>query len=680
MGSRLRLSAGQAVGLAAVLLGAPAWGLQRDGAASDVIVVTGERSGEAASDTVLPVTRIDQDAIIETGAQHPAELLSRAPGVMLNRGNGAEHLTAIRSPVLAGGAGAGSFLYLEDGIPLRAAGFANVNGLFESLSGLSGGVEVVRGPGSALQGSNALHGVINFLTPVPDQTATVFEAELGSFGRARGQLVASRAGETTSALMAIAGQHEDGWRAEAGLDRVEALVRMDGETPRFDWRATAALVTLNQEAAGYVGGFEAYRDLALARSNNDPEAFRDAMALRMALALSGTTGSGRSWQVTPYLRANEMDFLMHFVPSEALEESDHASAGIQASVRTVTDWGGYTLGTDLERTRGTLRETQSRPTIFSFVQGDHYDYSVRSDVVALYGQTGWQLTDGFRLQAGLRLEHVTYDYDNALADNAVGRFLRVADRQDSYDLVLPHLGASWQLDEDSAVIARLARGARAPQTAELYRLQPGQVIEGIEPETLDSLEIGYRRDAGGPVSYSVTAFAMQKRNVFFRDADGFNVTDGRTRHYGVELTLDYALLPELTLAVAGSWSRHSYDFDQPVTTPSEVIRSGARIDTAPDWLWNARLNWMPSDSLSGSLEWVHVASYFTDAANLNRYDGHDLVNLRARYRIADGVEVFGAVRNLLDTRYAERADFAFGNDRYFPGEERGVSVGIRVRR
>lgn len=680
MGSQLRLSAGQAAGLAVVLLGAPALGAQLDSAAADVVVVTGERSGEAVSDTVLPVTRIDQAAIIETGAQHPAELLSRAPGVMLNRGNGAEHLTAIRSPVLAGGAGAGSFLYLEDGIPLRAAGFANVNGLFGSLSGLSGGVEVVRGPGSALQGSNALHGVINFLTPVPDQTATLVEAELGSFGRARGQLRASRAGERTSALIAIAGQHEDGWRAEAGLDRVEALVRLDAETPRFDWRATASLVTLNQETAGYVGGFEAYRDLALARSNNDPEAFRDAMALRMALALSGTTGSGRSWQVTPYLRANEMDFLMHFVPSEALEESNHASAGILASVRTLTDWGSYTLGTDLERTRGALRETQSRPTIFSFVQGDHYDYSVRSDVAALYGQTRWQLLDSFRLQAGLRLEHVTYDYDNALADNAVGRFLRVADREDSYDLVLPHLGASWQLDADRAVIARLARGARAPQTTELYRLQPGQVIEGIEPETLDSLEIGYRRDAGGPVTYSVTAFAMQKRNVFFRDADGFNVTDGRTRHHGVELTLDYAVSPTLTLAVAGSWSEHSYDFDQPVTTPSEVIRSGARIDTAPDWLWNARLNWVPSDSFTGSLEWVHVGSYYTDAANLNRYDGHDLVNLRARYRIADGVEVFGAVRNLLDKRYAERADFAFGNDRYFPGEERGVSVGIRVRR
>jgi outer membrane receptor protein involved in Fe transport len=37
------------------------------------------------------------------------------------------------------------------------------------------------------------------------------------------------------------------------------------------------------------------------------------------------------------------------------------------------------------------------------------------------------------------------------------------------------------------------------------------------------------------------------------------------------------------------------------------------------------------------------------------------------------------VRNLLDERYAERADFAFGNYRYFPGAGRSVygSIGYR---
>jgi iron complex outermembrane receptor protein len=35
------------------------------------------------------------------------------------------------------------------------------------------------------------------------------------------------------------------------------------------------------------------------------------------------------------------------------------------------------------------------------------------------------------------------------------------------------------------------------------------------------------------------------------------------------------------------------------------------------------------------------------------------------------------VTNLLDTDYAERADYAFGNERFFVGEPRGVYIGFR---
>ncbi len=46
--------------------------------------------------------------------------------------------------------------------------------------------------------------------------------------------------------------------------------------------------------------------------------------------------------------------------------------------------------------------------------------------------------------------------------------------------------------------------------------------------------------------------------------------------------------------------------------------------------------------------------------------------------MTEGIEIFTAVRNLLDERYAERADYAFGNERYFPGEPRAISIGIRA--
>ncbi|WP_300526769.1 TonB-dependent receptor [Maricaulis sp.] len=638
--------------------------------AQETIIVTADRTGEARDSAVLAAGIVDAEAIIETGAQHPAELINRVPGAYLHRGNGAEHLTAIRSPVLTGGAGAGSFLYLEDGVPLRAAGFSNVNGLFEAVPALADGIEVLRGPGSALQGSNGLHGVINLR--LPEAGSNYLEAEAGSFGRYRGRGMSAWQG----GYVALGLQHEDGWRDAAGLDRQSGVVRLNGTASDVDWRLTLSAVNLNQETAGFIFGTDAYKDEAASRVNGDPEAFRDAYAVRASLRLDGRAGAW-DWTLTPYLRSNAMDFLMHFLPSEALEESGHDSVGFQASFNRNWDGIALVLGADIDRTRGYLRETQERPTIFSFVQGDHYDYDVDADVAAVYGQTRWSLSDRLDLQAGLRVEHTRYDYRNALDDNVVGRFLRLADREDDFTTVTPHLGFNWSVDAAASVFGRIARGARAPQTAELYRLQPNQIIDEIDPETIDSIELGYRRGFASGGRLEVVAFSMTKENVFFRDADGFNVTDGKTTHDGVELELSYPLSPGLRLDLGAVWAEHRYAFDRNVGNQSEVVRDGAAIDTAPEWLWNARLNWEVTASTRLAAEWVHVGEYQTNAANTRAYDGHDVVNLRARHDFNEGLTGFIAVRNAFDTRYAERADFAFGNDRYFPGEPRAVSIGLR---
>jgi outer membrane receptor for ferrienterochelin and colicin len=60
--------------------------------------------------------------------------------------------------VLTGPGSCGSFLLLEDGIAVRPTGFCNVNELFELPSEQAEAIEVIRGPASALYGSNAVHG------------------------------------------------------------------------------------------------------------------------------------------------------------------------------------------------------------------------------------------------------------------------------------------------------------------------------------------------------------------------------------------------------------------------------------------------------------------------------------------------------------------------------------------
>ena len=654
-------------------------GLSAMATAQDVIIVTGDRRGENQADASTATGTLGADRLDEIGAHHPSEALNRLAGVHLHRGNGAEHLTSIRSPILTGGAGAGSFLYLEDGIPMRAAGFGNVNALFESTADIASAIEVLPGPGTALHGSNALHGTINILTPNPEDVLSSLELELGAFGRGRGKAILPTDFGSGRALLAISGLHEVGWRDQSSLDRLVTFLRAQGQAGAMDWRATLSAVSLHQETASFVRGADAYEDRELSRTNSDPDAFRDALAIRASVELRTLLDDGWQVSLTPYARFNEMKFRMHFLPSKALEESGHQSLGLISSLSRDFEAGRVTLGFDYEQTRGDLTETQTRATIFSYTQGDHYDYEVNSGVSALYTQAAWRPLSYVTLHAGLRLEHTRFDYTNHLAANTTGRFWRLPNRSDDFTLLTPHIGANWQVASGTNLFARLARGARAPQVAELYRLQINQQIEDIEAETLDSLETGVRFSTPSGSSLQLAAFVMRKQNVFFRDADGFNVTDGRTRHAGLELSARHELTEALDLSFAGSWSRHEYDFNRNVGRASEVITAGNRIDTAPDWLWSTSMDWQVSAPLTASLSWSHVGSYFTDAANEHSYAGHDVWALRTRYQMTDQIEFFATIRNLLDERYATRADYAFGSERYFPGEPRALSVGVRVR-
>ncbi len=139
------------------------------------IVVSGDarladRLGEIGSWDALDAEEIDL-----IGATHPSEALLRVPGVWVARGSGQEHLTAIRSAVLTGAGACGEFLFLENGIPVRPAGFCNINGLFEMNTEQAGSLEVWRGPASAVLGGNALHGAINVVNRVPERNRIALE-------------------------------------------------------------------------------------------------------------------------------------------------------------------------------------------------------------------------------------------------------------------------------------------------------------------------------------------------------------------------------------------------------------------------------------------------------------------------------------------------------------------------
>ena len=643
------------------------------------ITTYGDRSPEAAG----AISILDADTIASVAADHPAEVLNTLPGVNIHTNSGQEHLIAIRSPVLTGGAGQGSFLILENGVPTRSPAFGNVNSLLEPHHETAEAIEVVRGPGSAKYGSNAVHGLINvILTDPSGEPLRQANASYGSLGRYKGDLIYDQ-GYLGRASLSV--QKDTGWRDNTGLFQLKGSGVV--ETVYAGWNVTAwgSAAHLEQETADFIQGPDAFEDRDIAKANDDPLAYRDAWAARGAIRLEREVANG-TLTLTPFGRVQQMDFRQHFLPYRGFEKNGHTGIGVMSRFeREASDTVTWRIGADVDLASGYLRETQPAP--FGFFPGDtrfpvgiHYDYSVDTIVGALWGEIDWDVSDKLTVLAGLRGEAHAYDYTTDAPVGINGRFNVPADRTDDFDFVTPKLGLVYEASDAVSLYANYARGSRAPQASDLYRLQSQQGTAEAEVETLDSFEIGARGAlAGGAFVFDVAAYTADKDNFFFRDSDGLNVTDGSTRHQGIEFAASWQISDQFILGGNVSWSDQIYTFDRIVGNGSEIILDGNKVDTAPEWLGNASLTWLPYDKVSFELSANYVGEYFTNPANTQDYDGHLVGNLRAAYDVSDALETYVIVRNLTDEKYADRADFAFGNQRFFPGEPLNVTVGLRKK-
>lgn len=658
----------------------------------ETVVVTGTRDEQLLVEQPGNTAVLDHESLQMVGHTHIQESLLRVPGANFARGNGQESLPALRSPVLTGAGACGSILSAVDGIPLRAAGFCNINELFDAHTEMADRVEVVRGPGSALFGSNAMHGVINVITP---RASLDPEFSLGLEGGPHDYSRLKFSGSDTLGAHGLRADlsmsHDGGYRDDSGFDQQKLTLRHEFSGEKLDVTTTLSLTNLNQETAGYVVGEKAYKDDDLNDTNPNPEAYRDTQTARLASRFDYRIDDISHLVITPYLRYTDMDFLQHFLPGTPLEENGQKSFGLQtAYFRDIGDSLSVVTGVDVEFTDSFLKQSQDAPTtgsaflVATIPEGQHYNYEVDALMVAPFIHTTWQVDEQFSITAGLRYEMMDYDYNNRMlagrtddSGNACGfggcRYSRPEDRDDRFENWSPKLGFLYDLNDSQQVYLNLAQGYRAPQATELYRLQRAQIEADLDSEELYSAELGLRGETER-ARYEINVFAMKKRNVIFRDSDFFNVADGETQHKGLELSLAYDLSDQLDLTLNGSYAEHEYNDDRVL---NGVAIDNNEVDSAPHHFGSAQLGWDITSKTRAELEWVHQGSYYTDPENLHKYDGHNLFNLRASWRPSPQWNVVARVTNLANREYAERADFtSFTGDRYFPGEPRSLYIQI----
>lgn len=681
------------------------------------VTVTATREEEKISETPLSVGVVSGQSIQVTKPTHPLEILGQVPGVSISVTNGEGHQTAIRqgfttSPV---------YLFLEDGIPIRATGNFNHNALYEVNIPGAGGIEVIRGPGSALHGSDAIGGIVNVLTKTPRAgKGQDLSVELGEHGYRRllgGFDTGSLSGGALRADINLT--RTDGWRIKTGYDRQSLNMRWDTDPDdRTIVKTILGYTKIDQETgANSALPWDLYQ--------NDPTvnlrspAYRKVDAFRLSTAIERNLGQGAISSFTPYFRSNKMDLngSYNFTGDARIENTEVFSLGLLAKYRKDLNdsmRSRLIVGLDLDHSPSSRKEGKIALTSTSigpnslytqytgYTVGDQmYNYDVVYQSASPYVHYEMSPSERLRLTAGLRYDSARYEMDNKRSAGyftVSGReYYSPAEASASFSRLSPKLGATYALNSEHHVYITYNQGFRTPSESQLFRggrsasggtqatrqaeaLALFNASASLKAIKADQYEVGLR-GAADKWNYDVVAYVLTKKDDLLsqRDDTGYSVqtNNGTTEHKGIEMGLGRWLTSRIRFDAALSYAKHTYkDW-----VTSSVDYSGKEIESSPRFLGNARLTLRPVERVMTQLEWVRIGSYYLDAANnYGKYSGHDLFNLRASVDIAKQTSGFLRVMNLADKRYADSASQSSSSGGlYSPGLPRTVYAGIESR-
>jgi hemoglobin/transferrin/lactoferrin receptor protein len=552
--------------LASFAVCAAAAAQDRDAGSNDLetlekVTVTATKTPEPVGDVAATVTVIDADEIERRNAQDIRDLIRYEPGVSVSNDAGRFGLSGFTIRGLGG-----NRVAIEvDGVPISDAfaigDFSNASRNGVDIDTLKQ-VEILRGPGSSLYGSDALAGVVSFITKDPrDYLDGDDNAFLSTKAGYASDDDARFGGFTTAFDLGIADlmavyTHRQGHETDTQGDngapnstrtepnpqdyRDDSLLTKlvfaprEGDTLRFTAEAlrsrtdTEVLSARRTVASGpsqvrtdaLTGddAFDRHRVSAEYQLETPVAVIARARALVYAQqstteqqTLERRTTIAASGALSPVERWRLFDFNQDSTGVEVTLQSDFATGSVTHELVYGFDYSQ----SDTSQQRDGLQRNLITGAVTAVVGPDAFpvrDFpNSETTETALYVQDKISFADGrFVLLPGVRWDRFELDPQHDPVFDADNPGIIPVNIRD--DEISPKLGASWQLNDTWSLHGQYAHGYRAPPYNDVNvgftNVQFGYTAipnPDLKPETSNGIELGVR--ARGDLGYvALTAY------------------------------------------------------------------------------------------------------------------------------------------------------------------------------
>jgi outer membrane receptor for ferrienterochelin and colicins len=579
------------------------------------VVVTATMTEKQITDAPGAVEVITRQEMIEMNAQTVAEAVAEATGLVVTTETGRQKRPSIR------GTGNNHTLLLIDGRRL-ASGFKDLLGLEQVPVDMIERIEVVRGPASALYGSDAIGGVVNVITNKPPRKLSMgLNAQYGQSIYHEGQEARSSAyvGDTWDRLgLLLAG----GYRDKDGYDR-DGVTPDDGDDIDFASGGGRLSVDFNDHHRLLAGVEAVEKNVTGLRDIEQMDRQRDAddSRLNCFLEYAGhpTTLSALMLRVNHSEHENEIDFdpPTSMIPGAIGDEANARRRLDQVEGR----FSGMLFSRHLVTVGGEYRE-----------EGREDDSGLDDDIhnLSAYLQDEYQVFDPLYLVLGIRWD----------------------DHSDFGSQWTPRASMNYSILEHLRVKASYGEGFRAPGFLELsvptYMKRGKQVYApnaDLAPETSKSYEIGiegeYKQFRGRVMAfknsiedmieavYTTSSGTGQSRKDYYQYHNiGEATISGVEVEWGLGLPMGFELSGNLAYL------------------DTENEETGEELEGRPDYKGSLKLAYHnPGMGLRANLRLDYLGErYYADEPE----DDVTLVNAYLSKRVVKDVMLFAGIDNIFD--------------------------------